>query len=129
MNFTPELTPAEWKALIKVPPIYRSTDMNTFLNKYRSVMEAWIDGEEVEVKVGKEPNSCWRSVRTDKIALLMTNEYRVPPQVTITARLSVAQANAFYKAMEENTFKTYGGIAARNSVMRSIEEELRKAGY
>lgn len=125
----PELTPAEWKALLKVPKQYRSVDVNIFLGKNKAVIEAWVAGEQIELMMGKLPDVRWYGVRKDKLSMSITHEYRIPPQITITAKMSVKQANALYRVMEESTFSTEGSQMARNYVMRSIETELRKAGY
>ena len=125
----PELTPAEWKGIIKYHPTFRSDALNKFLSKNKPAIEAWIDGEQVELKMGQEPTVRWYAVRKDKLGASPHIELRIPPQVTITAKLSVKQANALYRVMEESTFSTEGSQGARNSIMRSIETELRKAGY
>ncbi|MGL4352768.1 MAG: hypothetical protein ACRCTP_02285 [Aeromonas popoffii] len=125
----PELTPAEWKNIIKWHPTFRSDALNKFLAKNKAVIEAWIDGEQIELMMGKLPDVRWYGVRKDKLSMNLNHEYRIPPQVTITAKLSVKQANALYRVMEESTFSTDGSQSARNSIMRSIETELRKAGY
>lgn len=125
----PELTPAEWKGIIKYHHSLRSDALNKFLSKNKAVIEAWINGEQIELKMGKDPNAQWYGVRNDKLSMSISTELRIQPQVTISAKLSVKQANALYRVMEENTFSTEGSQSARNSIMRSIETELRKAGY
>ena len=117
---------AEWLNVLKVQTSCLNDGLKAFLKDNRECMVAWCNGEPIEMKMGKDPHIQWYGVREDKLSASKGVQFRIPPKVTIVTTLTVKQANALYRVLEENTFHTDGGQKARNSVMRSIEEELKK---
>ena len=125
----PKMNKAQWLDVLKVHTQCLSEGMQKFLKNNRGCMVAWCNGEPVEMRMGKDPHEPWYSVREDKLAGSADVILRLPPKITISADLTEKQANSLYRVMEECTFHTEGSQTARNSIMRSIETELRKAGY
>lgn len=125
----PELTPAQWLDVMKVPTSCLNPAVQSFLANNRGPMIAWCNGEAVEMAMGKVPNVIWYGIKEDKQSAIADSILRIAPKVTISATLTVKQANALFRVMEESNFNTDGGRKARNSIMKSIEIELQKAGH
>lgn len=116
----------EWKKIFELPSSSLAEPIRASLKAHSEVIAAWVKGQDVEKEVAK---GRWETMNLSHPHFGCNVSYRVAPVVDITARLSVGQAQALYRVMEECTFSTTGSQAARNSIMRSIETELRKAGY
>lgn len=129
MRVSPEMNKAQWRDVLRVQPGLLNDSMKGFLKANREAMVAWCNDEPVELAMGKEPSVMWYGVHDSKLAVSSNTRLRIAPKITISATLSVKQANALYRIMEENTFNTEGGQKARNCIMGSIEDELKKAGY
>lgn len=129
MIFSPEMNKAQWRDVLKVQNQCLSDLMKSFLKNNREAMVAWCNDEPVETAMGKEPNITWYGTTVQKLAVTSETRMRIAPTVTISVTLSVKQANAFYRTLEENTFNSEGSRKARNSVMKAIDTTLKEAGY